>query len=127
MIVKLDTFQRDLLGVISLLLLDFTLIYGGFAHLHQDAPHQLPFLVQGVSADRVCHMRGNTGFGVENEDVVRRTRSLQMNQLPGGRFKEFGGQVGVVYEVEELIVTAQEAQNRELTSLIVRPLSEDAE
>ena len=50
-----------------------------------------------------------------------------MNQLPSGSFKEFGGQVGVVYEVEELIVTAQEAQNRELTSLIVRPLSEDGE
>lgn len=124
---ELYAFQRDLLVVITLLLLVFTLIYRGFPHLHQDAPHQLPFLVQGVSADRICHMRGDTGFGVEHEDVVRRPRSLQVNQLPGGRFKEFGGQVGVVYEVEELIVTSQEAQNRELTSLIVRPLSKDGE
>jgi hypothetical protein len=66
MIVKLNTFERDFLGIIALILLDFTLINGGLAHFHQDAPHQLPFLVQRVCADRICHMRGNTGFGIEN-------------------------------------------------------------
>jgi hypothetical protein len=127
MIVKFDTFQRDFLGIIALILLDFTLIHGGFAHFHQDTPHQLPFLVQGVGADRICHMRGNAGLGVEHQHVMRRPRSLQVNQLPSGRFKEFGGQVGVIYKVEELIVTSQEAQYRKLTSLIIGPLSEYGE
>ena len=125
MIVKLDTFQRNVLVIITLILLDFALIYGGLAHFHQDAPHQLPLLVQGVRACRICYMRDNACLGVEHQHVVRRARSLQVNQLPCGCFKEFWGQVGVVYKIEELIVTSQEPQYRELTSLIISPLFED--